>query len=309
MPSYSLTPRARSLRSRRRLASVGFTLTEVLVVIAILAILAALGTVGVMRAMDTARQSRIKIEVDNLDAALKDYKAQFGSYPPCDFRTSDPIAFAALRSHVARRFPRYNLNNLAADLGQTGLDLTNFRPDQALVFWLKGSSPDVTNPFVDLNGNQLVNGTPGTQMKITPLFEFDVNRLVPLTAGTHPSYVPPGSKNNAPYVYFDGAWLTQRFNATQDIPWDPSPYVTEGTPGLVRAYYTDTNNDKMVTLGTDQFINMDSCQLIAPGLDGKYSSLAATAYPLYPLGTPFDLTYDDNIANFCERARLGDAKP
>ena len=53
-------------------------------VITILAMLAALGTVGIMRALDTAKQTRIKIEIDNLDTALKAYKEKYGSYPPCD---------------------------------------------------------------------------------------------------------------------------------------------------------------------------------------------------------------------------------
>ena len=68
----------------------GFTLTELLVVIAILAILASLTAVGVMRALDTAKQTRIKVEVDNLDAAFKAYKEKYGSYPPCDLSFTTP---------------------------------------------------------------------------------------------------------------------------------------------------------------------------------------------------------------------------
>ena len=53
-----------------------FTLTELLVVIAIIAVLAAMVSVGVMRALDTAKQTRIKTEVDQLDAAFKAYQGK-----------------------------------------------------------------------------------------------------------------------------------------------------------------------------------------------------------------------------------------
>ena len=53
-----------------------------------------------------------------------------------------------LRAHIARAFPRYNIANLLNDMKQTGVDIEHTRPDQALVFWLSGFSPDPANPFV-----------------------------------------------------------------------------------------------------------------------------------------------------------------
>src|SRR6478672_5242403 len=94
-----------SARERR-----AFTLTELLVVIAIIAVLAAMGSWGVMQALGTAKQSRIKLEVDQLDAAFKAYKDKYGSYPPCNL--GGLSGNAPLKAHIARAFPRYNLAEL-----------------------------------------------------------------------------------------------------------------------------------------------------------------------------------------------------
>ncbi len=314
--AYSLRPTAcRSRRDRR-----AFTLTELLVVITIIAVLAALTTTGVMRAMSTARQTRIKVEVDQLDAALKAYKEKYGSYPPCNLNIDDTdpnvrdAARAAVRSHVARAFPRYS-GDLAADLTAAGIDTNNFRPDQALVFWLRGFSADVTNPFVSADGMQIINGVTTTAAKTTPFFEFDAGRMNPPSGAIYPSYYPQGVKNLAPYVYFDGTFLNNHFASGTAAVWSPPPAMAAGD---VYAYLTDTNNDNQATLGTDEFINRDSFQLIATGQDGKYSTPGTANLTLYPAGTMFDTmgnprppdpAYDDNLSNFCERARMGDARP
>jgi type II secretory pathway pseudopilin PulG len=309
----------------------------VLVVITILAVLAALGTVGIMRAMDSARQSRIKVEIDNLDAALKQYKDRYGSYPPCDLYY-DTVGggpgprFRAVMAHIARAFPRYNLGtngaNLKADLQAAGLDLNEWRPDQALVFWLNGFSPDPANPFIDSQGRQIVNGTAGgAPLKVAPLFSFDKSRLVSLPSGgaggaPYPSYVPQGVKSRAPYVYFDSIKLGDYANSwawNPSVAYDPSTGAFITTAGIVLPYVTDADNNKQFGYPPDESVNVDGFQLIATGMDGKYSSnLASGDRPFYPLGQavdasnnlkPLDPAYDDNIANFCERARLSDAKP
>ena len=107
--SHAASPPVRPRATERRPAArAGFTLTELLVVISIIAVLASLGTYGAMRALDTAKQARIKAEVDQIDMALKAYREKYGSYPPCDLRSSNrDCPWPAVRSHVARVFPRY----------------------------------------------------------------------------------------------------------------------------------------------------------------------------------------------------------
>ncbi len=219
-----------------------FTLVEMLVVITIIAVLAALASVAVVRALETAKQTRIKVEVDGLDAAFKSYKEKYGAYPPCDLTFSGGNPKPQLIQHIARIFPRYVMSNnsgpyakLAADLTAAGIDTTFFRPDQALVFWLQGFSPDPMNPFMTPTGYRIVNGTPDTsvQVKITPLFSFDPSRLYqvvtnnsstpPVISPTYqatynispapiPSYFPQGpvppSSTAAPYLYWDAGTTT-----------------------------------------------------------------------------------------------------
>ncbi len=343
-----------------------FTLTEILVVITIIAVLASLVSVAVVRALDTAKQTRIKLEVDNIDAALKAYKEKYGSYPPCDL--TNPATNLVLRQHVARVFPRYNLTNLTSDLPQAGVHAIDFRPDQALVFWLQGFSPDVANPFITPDGRRIVAGMPDmTKSTITPLFSFDPTRLyqVPsITSGvanafiapTFPTslaapaplacYFPQGSvppsSNAAPYVYWDaGATTVTTAGATTTVTSNygsflfntPAPPVTlpvifnrQNASATPASHQIFTNagfavpywNDIGVTLGklesTENWVNPDSFQIICAGQDGIYGNGNGTR--LYPTGgalgnydTSNNLGDDDNITNFCGKARLGDAKP
>lgn len=70
------------LLSPRRSAATGFTLIELLVVITIIAILAGL-TIGASKyALTKAAISRTKGEIKAMEAALEDYKADNGVYPP-----------------------------------------------------------------------------------------------------------------------------------------------------------------------------------------------------------------------------------
>jgi prepilin-type N-terminal cleavage/methylation domain-containing protein len=330
-----LTPR----RSRR----LAFTLTELLVVIAIIAVLAAMVSVGVMRALDTAKQTRIKTEVDQLDAAFKSYREKYGSFPP----SLEGLAGSnVLIQHIARAFPRYNISNLGLDLRAAGLD-PKPRPDQALVFWLKGFSPDPANPFVTPAGAQIIAGnvaTPNVKVAVTPLFDFDQARLYPVDTtppipmpnkvyGISPSYFPQGTKadeTGAPYIY----WPSVSYPAILPEPpggmgravWNdggnPFTQPVFANAGPIMPYANDVNGDGSFDINGDGVVdngegwaNPDSFQIISAGMDGKYGRVSPTIRTdrarLYPTGTFYDPagTDDDNVTNFCPKARLGDAKP
>ena len=149
----------------------GFTLVEMLVVIAIIGILAAFLVVAVSGALWKAKQTKIKMEVNQLASAMETFKSKYGSYPPVDLR--NPATNQALQAFVARAFPRYPIANLASDLTNAGVyttssgpDLTILNPQRALVFWLSGFSPDQTDPFNRLNAN----------VSRTPFYDFDKTR-------------------------------------------------------------------------------------------------------------------------------------
>jgi prepilin-type N-terminal cleavage/methylation domain-containing protein len=316
-----------------------FTLTELLVVITIIAILAGMAGVAVVRGLDTAKQTRIKAELDSIDAAFKAYKEKYGSYPPCNL--TSPTSNTALRAHIARAFPRYTIANLPGDLAAAGVDVTNFRPDQALVFWLQGFSQDPVNPFVTPARFQIVGGSAsGTApITLTPLFNFDPTRMwqvaftgggggsamisptsgTPLVASYYPQGTVPPSSSAAPYLYFDsGSYGTLPVpNSTEAVPsnFNSSTQIFSNA-GVAVPYWSDLNGNGRTDLMADaneSWANVDSFQLISAGTDGQYGNSAGTAARLYPTGTGYDLSPnqadDDNITNFCAKARLGDAKP
>jgi|GEM_PF-764205 len=298
----------------------GFTLTELLVVIAIIAILASLGTVAVMRALSTARAAAIKVELDQIDAAMKRYKETYGSYPPCDlsFDQPDPAIkarkLATIRQHIAMAFPRYDVSNLEADLRLTGLDLKNFRPDQALYFFLRGFSPNPQFPFFDPLNRQIEKGiipaTP-TIVKVTPFFDFDTARLgaVDGTGADQPitthmaSYFPPRSPlgtTGAPYLYWDYRAYGEQLpvpvgESRQPDPTLPGFYFNstdtrKGSPGLAGGtkalfstagiatpYMHDKNGNSAYDPTLDEWVNPDTYQLIAPGNDRKFGSINVPA--------------------------------
>ncbi|MEN0110411.1 MAG: hypothetical protein AAF805_06770 [Planctomycetota bacterium] len=81
---------------------------ELLVVIAIIALLAALITAAAAGALRTARQARIRAEMDQINTALEDYKNTRGSYPPDTQTDGDPEATAPIDDlQVQRDFLRH----------------------------------------------------------------------------------------------------------------------------------------------------------------------------------------------------------
>jgi prepilin-type N-terminal cleavage/methylation domain-containing protein len=257
----SLNPEPCSLTPRRRRPA--FTLVELLVVITIISILAALATVGVMNALTAAKNTRIKMEIAQLDAAIKAFKLDFGTSPPCDLRVtskspadSDPLGTyyynAPLRQFLARAFPRYNHSyydsmTMGSRQDQLCLDIAtiangvpeDMSPARALVFWLSYLSPDTTNPFQGA-------GTPKRY------FEFDKTRLVDASGNVAPdnpivdlrgtiSYLPPGCK--IPYAYFDSRMYGRMGSTTALLGWRPDP---SGSAGYAFPYAQDLNNDKVM---------------------------------------------------------------
>ena len=90
-----------------------FTLVEMLVVIVIISILAALITAAAATALWSAKQTKIKLEVDQLAGSMEAFKQKYGSYPPANLCCPGDgnrhfTANPQLLAFVARAFPRYH---------------------------------------------------------------------------------------------------------------------------------------------------------------------------------------------------------
>lgn len=335
-----MRPNSSSPRVRR-----GYTLVEMMVVITIIAILAGLTSAAVMSALWNAKQTRIKVELDQLDTAMKAFRERYGAYPPANLRinpsagASDPVgANLPLRAFIAKAFPRYNQANLFADLQAAGAETTYsnpINPAAALVFWLRGFSPDVTRPFT------------GAGVR-TPLYNFDKSRLVSSSSAypagfndmngngvfdpdpVNPSggdtlvpmvYMAPGSEST-PYLYYDYRIYTTTYNAVLGTPgnnanafrWPPAydPWQTTFAGAMATfavPYALDVDKSRTVTNG-DSWINPDSFQIIAAGQDGLFGPLTTNALVrLYPTAVQYTEADYDNVTNFCERNNLEDARP
>jgi len=217
----------------------GFTLVELLVVIAIIGILASLITVAASSAITSAKQTRVKAELDQIAAAFKAYKVKYGSYPP-NFNDT-----TAVRQHLLKAFPRISQQERDDILT---LDLS---PAEATWFWLVGFTPDPQRP---------VSGS----AKGTSLFEFDETRLKSTRTETVNSksiqlmvYTPSGSDLTEPYVYYD---MSRNYS---------SGYVEYTDPDV-----PDVNGRVSPYPGVS-----DDFQVLAAGLDNHWGVTPKATFP------------------------------
>lgn len=244
---------------RPRHPRTGLTLVELLVAVAIVATLTALLVPTIAKSMRAARNTAIKAEIDMLNAALLNYRSEYGEFPPCtdsSLPTSGrylPAGQAA--RHIQRLFPR--CGNAASQLNaaaETG-NLPRIEPATALTAWLAGFTPDPRNPLTP----------PRERVK---LFEFDKSRE---RDGTYAPVKTPSS----PYIYIDSAHY-------QTVPYTDSNLSTPGAhfrnlrtvpnpppvqPDQVSAWrFTDDGS------GSGEFFNPDTFQIICAGLDEQFGT-------------------------------------
>src|SRR6478735_2857624 len=150
----------------------GFTLVEMLVVITIIGILAALLLPAVNRAIISARNASIAIEVNQLATAIESYKQDKGDYPP-NFGDSQVVI-----RHIRKCYPKADPTYIstfvtrACTRGQTP-DLF-IDEGESLVFWLSGTDTDPRYPFLTYYNPNSLSPSP------KKYYDFDESRLTPL---------------------------------------------------------------------------------------------------------------------------------
>lgn len=312
---------------------IGMTLIEILVVISIIAILAGilLPVIGVVRRR--GQVTATVLEIQNLKAAIEQYKQKFGDYPPDG---SNTVVF---QRHIRIAFPRIapqeiaNLNSLILDDHNPAV--TKLDAAEALVFFLGGFSDDPRFPFTGTGG-------PLTGNRSLGLFEFDPARLsidsttmnigtasnpilVSLSTdetGLHnqvaaerdifPVYFPKNS--DTPFVYFDSrtymprAIYTYNGNAVPPTQYPPADWCA-GNPhnhavtfitGIARPYRSDeVRQATAADRYTYKWTNPDTFQIITAGLDNDYgNNLNPPQYKQYPSGVYYSDGDNSNITSF-----------
>ena len=142
-----------------------FTLVELLVVITIIAILTGLLIVAASSAILAGKRASIKATMNNMDAALEDYKNTLGSYPPATQTDgtgglSDDKILSAFKRHLKKAYPQHREPEglIEALVGMNTSGDTNanlpggMTAAEALVFFLTRMSDDLRYPISGAGG-------------------------------------------------------------------------------------------------------------------------------------------------------------
>jgi prepilin-type N-terminal cleavage/methylation domain-containing protein len=228
----------------------GFTLVELLVVITIIGVLVALISVAAVSALKKAQVTRIKHEINELDAAFQQYHSRMSVYPPnCEMiMPIDPnYRRREFRKFLRKAFPRSRESDALMD-SLVGIEVpTEYKPEldfgltagEALVFWLSRFSDDPKYP-ISGDGGPSYLASLGNQEPLDKrrwLYPFDMSRLVPRDASGHFSEV------RHRYIEFpDPRFPTDRSKRRRINFWQyappksPLPYlyfdVSRDTPNL-----------------------------------------------------------------------------
>ena len=302
----------------KRAARGGFTLIELLVVIAIITILMGLLLAGVMALFSKGPETQDRSDISQMTAALQEFKAKYGFYPPSRLWLSnslavyqqgvangDPLAINSLKV-LGTMFPNmvwqgqvidWTGNGNANSLPAQGVILEG---DQCLVFFLggiPGPGPSCTG-FSTIKANPTIVGGERTRK----LFEFQPGRLTNVFHSGSPfySYLNPWTDHAKPYAYFSPERLGQN-KYTSGL----------GTGlGIVPAYRnsdcrTIAVNPYISTTGaTATFINPTGFQLISAGKDGVFglSSTANSPVTVWTQNNTAGINQygQDDIANFSQ---------
>jgi len=316
--------------TRRSLASAGFTLVEMLVVIGIIAVLAALLLPAVMGAITSARNTVIALEVKQLDTAIEAYRLEKGDYPP-NFRNPDVV-----RRHITKCYPRidptYFSDFMKYAFPTDGVTIpAPTKPmideSESLVFWLSMTDTNAQYPFLSLNFKRSVTSTlPAANPK--KYYDFDQTRLSQAISLDIPSFKAKFCGDTF-YIYIDSRSYDNPLTDATDLCRFQTPdgvntfgFADDSVNG-VRPYWSDatSSNAKSVPSGSSTLIrdkykpiNPNKFQIICAGQDGDFGySSSDVDVKSFPSGANANQSYNlgdnDNITNFSNGRTLKNSMP
>jgi prepilin-type N-terminal cleavage/methylation domain-containing protein len=307
-------------RSARR---PGFTLVEMLVVLAIIGILAALLLPAVMYAIVRAKTTAVAIELNQLTSAIESYKQDKGDYPP-NFRDRD-VVLRHIRKCYPKADPAYisgNGNNNFIDFAtgvNTGSGNQFICESECLVFWLTMTDNDPRYPFLSyFVGN--TGRTPNPKKYI----DLDAARLKNPDTDSTPSFEAKNCQETF-YIYVD----SRSYDSYARDPYDRDLAHFQASESAIGNTYAVAEDDKGIrpywstTRGTAPRVtsnlirnnykpmNATSFQLICAGLDGEFGMDLTNDIDVkvFPTGENYAEEDKDNITNFSNGGRIGDAIP
>lgn len=263
-----------------------FTLVEILTVIAIIGVLIGmLVTVGPM-VMGYVKSARIKAEIAQLEIALDRVRNELlgGEWPPDGSNAQDTTRC------IKQAFPQ------AGAAAPAGLS----SPADALVFWL-GGARDANGNFIGFDKNPQ-DPFGNSTSRIGPFFDFDRARVSGAATGwgsrsyycENGNPVPAAVANGEyhPYLYFKAIGGVYAGTWNGITPYYDSKAMKTATQGAISAVW----------------MNPNSFQILAPGLDGKYTPTTDGKPGLYPEGSNYGKKTGDDVTNF-SKGRLSNDQP
>jgi prepilin-type N-terminal cleavage/methylation domain-containing protein len=271
-------PQRLSRTEPQRPARRAFSMIELMVVITIIAILMSLLLVGIRSAMTAARIATVTVEFNNMEKAIADFKAKFGSEPPsgialfeatAGWTGASPSTAAVNRSRALIRqiWPDFDFA-IARDINGDGdmTDTITLNGAECLVFFLGGVNS--TN-VVDKTGATI--GTAGD-----PITEW-----APLGFSTNPANpFARGGARLGPYHDFNIGRLRNRDGATdaEGFPEYIDPLPGQTNPILYASSYGGKGYRDADMQFTSQAI-YDAYATPPTGFAYYYRRYAGTTYP------------------------------
>lgn len=296
----------------------GFTLVEMLVVITIIGILAAMLLPAINRAIISARNTSIAIEVNQLASAIESYKQDKGDYPP-NFR-DQTVVVRHIRKCYPKADPTYITNFINYACGIT--NTTSFIDEgESLVFWLSMTDTDPRYPF--LSYFMPTGGTYNASPK--KYYDFDESSLVPIntaevqavtSVGTFGDVRAHYAKNckETCHIYIDSRSYVDRCRITGYGSDTTNTYAYAEVSSIgVRPYWSTASSGVPSGTTRDMFkpVNPTTFQIICAGMDGDFGMLSTTNVKVFPTNTTtqYDDEDNDNITNFSSGKILKDNIP
>ena len=302
----------------RKIRRRGFTLIEVLTVVVVITILIALLLPALSGVRKRTRIAQVRTEISTLEAAIAQFKADFGVEPPGSIRLfnsaagwntvgASPAAEAIRvqsRAYLRQVWPQFDFNAVyssqpgGANLGTSFVDLNGA---ECLVFFLGGvSSPSSGTTLVGFSKSATSPFAQTGSSRIQPYFTFVPNRLCDKDGDGMYEYLDPIPSQASPYLYFSSNG-GQGYSTALNPPFSSSPTdwcntdcyldgwqnnATWGTSAnwqgnwMKYAYYSTFSSTGTVSTDISASVPFlpQKYQIISPGFGGVGAATPAMAY-------------------------------